>query len=294
MQFFAQPGNHDTSMKTINIGCDLSYSVNAAASFLFQIAVPQNSHQNVSNEVLQSTPYYQLSACQSGLHANRLHRVLVQPGEFRLQYSAVVELSQSVAHENDLEEIPHSLLPVDVLPFLTPSRYCESDKLTNFAWNTFGQIPAGHRRVQAVADWVHAHMSYIPGTTNSMTTACDVLVQCTGVCRDYAHLSIAICRALGIPARYVSGYAVNLQPPDFHGFHEVYMSNAWHLFDATKLAPVTGFVRIGAGLDAADVSFATIIGWVGTIAQSAWAIEQIQAAPDPNGNGTSQNAISSV
>jgi transglutaminase-like putative cysteine protease len=88
----------------------------------------------------------------------------------------------------------------------------------------------------------------------------DVLVQRAGVCRDFAHLSISFCRALGIPARYVAGYAPELQPPDFHGFFEAYLDGRWYLFDATKLAPVNGFVRIGTGRDAADASFATLVG----------------------------------
>ena len=159
-----------------------------------------------------------------------------------------------------LDEVGHPELPVEVLPFLNPSRYCESDQLGQFAWREFSGVPSGHSRVQAIADWVNENISYISGTTDASSSACDVLIQRTGVCRDFAHVSITLCRALGIPARYVSGYAVGLEPPDFHGFFEAYLHDRWYLFDATKMAPVSGLVRIGVGRDAADTSFAIIVG----------------------------------
>src|SRR4029077_16027786 len=159
-----------------------------------------------------------------------------------------------------IPEAKHPELPEEVLPYLNPSRYCESDRLSAFAMAEFGRLDRGYLRVDAIRDWTHEHLRYQSGSTNTSTTACDVLIQRTGVCRDYAHLAIALCRALCIPARYVSGYAVALEPPDFHGFFEAYLGDRWYLFDATRLAPVEGLVRIGMGRDAADVPFATIIG----------------------------------
>jgi transglutaminase-like putative cysteine protease len=101
------------------------------------------------------------------------------------------------------------------------------------------------------------------------------LIQCVGVCRDYAHLAIALCRALCIPARYISGYAVALQPPDFHGFFETYLRSRWYLFDATRMSPIEGFVRIGTGRDAADASFATIIGSATLTHMVVWAEQRV-------------------
>jgi len=146
------------------------------------------------------------------------------------------------------------------LPYLNPSRYCESDRLAKFAYDEFGSLDPGYARVSAIVEWVHRHLDYVPGSTGPSTTACDVLVGRAGVCRDYAHLTISLCRGLGIPARYLAGYAVDLQPPDFHGFCEVWLGDRWYLVDATRLAPVAGFVRIGTGRDASDASFSTIIG----------------------------------
>lgn len=280
-------------MRVINLGCQLTYSVNAPSNFLFQISVPQNNYQSVWNESFQTTPEYDLQVCSTGLLGNRTHRVLVQPGEFTIGYQAVVELYQVTAQDTDLVEVAHAELPAEVLTYLNPSRYCESDKLMKFAWDAFGHMTPGYSRVQAISDWVHNHLSYTPGSTNSTTTACDVLLQCTGVCRDYAHLCITLCRALGIPARYVTGYAVDLQPPDFHGFHEVYLSDRWYMLDATKLAPVSGFARIGAGRDAADVSFATIIGAADSVYHYVWANEGVSNSSDPHRPPMPNDALSS-
>ena len=133
----------------------------------------------------------------------------------------------------------------------------------------------------AICDWINGKLVYTLGSTGPTTTACDVLLQRTGVCRDYAHVGISLCRALGIPARYVSGYAVDLQPPDFHGFFEAFLGTRWFLFDATKLAPVDGLVRIGTGRDAADVAFATLIGEATLTGQNVWATDSDPAGSDP-------------
>jgi transglutaminase-like putative cysteine protease len=141
----------------------------------------------------------------------------------------------------------------------------------------FDNVPPGFSRVMAICDWINSNIDYQLGSSNVSTSACDVLIQRVGVCRDYAHLAIAFCRALCIPARYISGYAVDLQPPDFHGFFEAYLGSRWYLFDATRKAPVEGFVRIGTGRDAADASFATIIGGAMLTNMAVWAE---QTTPD--------------
>ena len=133
---------------------------------------------------------------------------------------------------------------------------------------------ADQLREVAVERWTYDELSYTPGSTGPTTTACDVLNQKQGVCRDFAHVAISLCRAMGIPARYVAGYSVKLYPPDFHGFFEAYLDRRWFLFDATRLAPVGGFVRIGTGRDAADVSFSTIRGSATSSELEVWAREQ--------------------
>ena len=246
--------------KRIEVASDLAYQVNAPTSFLFQIAVADNEHQTIESESLTVEPEMPIESCRAGPLGNRLHRLSAEGGPVTVRYRATITLDQKSTPKGNLNERSHSQLPAEVLGYLNPSRYCESDRLLTLAWDEFGQMEPGHERVKRVIDWVTDLLSYTPGSTGPSTTACDVLVGRAGVCRDYAHLAIALLRALGVPARYVAGYAVDLQPPDFHGFCEAWLGDDWYLFDATRLAPVGGFVRIGAGRDAADVSFATLFG----------------------------------
>jgi len=146
------------------------------------------------------------------------------------------------------------------LPFLFPSRYCQSDRLGKLAWKEFGGIDHPYDQVVAIADWIFENIDYLSGTTDAGTSAFDTVTQRSGVCRDFAHLGIALCRALSIPARYFTGYACNMQPPDFHACFEAYIGNRWVIFDPTRLASLNGLVRIATGRDAADASVATIFG----------------------------------
>lgn len=255
----------------INIGCDLTYQVRTPAVFLFQIAAVRNDHQQVLAEELRLNPDLEVERCQIGTSGNQLQRVVVAPCEFRIAYTATVELIPQTQNSNDVNESPIAQTPPEVLTYLNPSRYCESDLLARFAFEEFGQLYPGYSRVQAICNWVFEQLDYTPGSTSATTTAANVLLQRTGVCRDYAHLAITLCRGIGIPARYVAGYALNLQPPDFHGFMEAFLDGKWYLFDPTRLTSILGLVRIGTGRDAADVSVATITGNVLLTSQSVWA-----------------------
>jgi transglutaminase-like putative cysteine protease len=195
-----------------------------------------------------------------GEEDNRIVRLQANVGDFSLQYQATVTLEPEVDDPPTIMEAEHPELPSEVLPYLNPSRYCESDRLLRLAGKEFGEIAPGYSRVAAICDWTHARLDYVAGSTDARSSACDVLVQRAGVCRDFAHVALTLCRALSIPARYVSGYAVGLNPPDFHGFFEAYLGTRWYLFDATRMAPRDGLVRIGTGRDAADTAFATVIG----------------------------------
>jgi len=256
---------------TIDIGCNMLYSVRQQTVFLFQIASATTEHQRVVSQELNISPYLEIQSFQSGTEGNCLHRVIVDPCEMRVNYLARMEMAPTVVSTVEVGETAMAEMPPEVLTYLNPSRYCESDLLARFAYEEFGHLFRGYSRVQAICNWVFEQLDYTPGSTNSTTTAADVLLQRTGVCRDYAHLAITLCRGVGIPARYVAGYAVNLQPPDFHGFMEAFLDGQWYLFDPTRLSLVSGLVRIGVGRDAADVSFATINGDARLEEKSVWA-----------------------
>ncbi|MGZ8158776.1 MAG: transglutaminase-like domain-containing protein [Methylobacter sp.] len=279
-------------MTTIQIGCDLRYSVTNPTSFLFNVAAARTPHQTVSEETLQLTPNIRYETSSLGTEDIQVYRLYVDPCDLQLNYRAKVDLHPEIYDTSGIIETGYSQLPNEVLPYLNPSRYCESDRLTRFALQMFGNVEPGFSRVTAICDWINSNIDYQPGSSGESTSACDVLIQRVGVCRDYAHLAIALCRALCIPARYISGYAVALQPPDFHGFFEAYLGSRWYLFDATRMAPVEGFVRIGTGRDAADASFATIIGTATLTTMSVWAE---QPAPNPISNpSASQSAVSTT
>jgi transglutaminase-like putative cysteine protease len=157
-------------------------------------------------------------------------------------------------------------LPAEVLRFLMASRYCESDVLGSFAWSRFGATPPGWRRVQAVCDFVHDHLRFSYPEASPTRTAAQALEERVGVCRDFAHLAIALCRALGIPARYCTGYLGDIgvppapSPMDFSAWFEVYLGDRWHAFDARHNVPRIGRLPIACGLDATDVAVITTFG----------------------------------
>lgn len=261
-------------MNQIKVGSRLVYQVHTPTTFLFNISVAQNEHQHIAEESFHVEPYHKIEECAVSPLGNRLVRLSVPPGDLTVSYTATVNLDAEEAQATDVTETPFEQLPADVLPYINPSRYCESDLLQDLAMDKFGSLLPDYSRVTAICNWIYDELSYVSGSTGPSTTACDVLDSKQGVCRDFAHVGISLCRALGIPARYVAGYAVNLDPPDFHGFFEAYLDGRWFLFDATRLAPVGGFVRIGTGRDAADVGFSSIRGKADSPEMQVWAHEQ--------------------
>lgn len=260
-------------MNQIKVGSRIVYQVETPTTFLFNISVARNEHQQIVRESLNVEPFHKIEECAVGPLGNRLVRLSVPPGNLTINYDATVNLKPEQVDATDVGETPYEQLPADVLTYLNPSRYCESDELLEFAMQQFGTLLPGYSRVTAICNWTYDELAYTSGSTGPTTTATDVLTQKQGVCRDFAHVAISLCRAMGIPARYVAGYAVNLNPPDFHGFFEAYLDGRWFSFDATRLAPVGGFVRIGTGRDAADVAFSTIRGSATNTEIEVWAKE---------------------
>ena len=191
---------------------------------------------------------------------NRSLRVHAQAGTTSIVYRARV-VRRFEEPDHDAIEMNISDLPDEVMQYLLPTRYCESDVLSGMAQRTFGHLPRGYSRVQAIVEWIQKHIVYQIGQSDVTTTARDVLANRVGVCRDFAHVGITMCRALNIPARFVVGYVqFEEPPPDFHAIFEAYLGGRWVLFDPTGLAPVENVVRIASGPDAMDVAFATIYG----------------------------------
>jgi transglutaminase-like putative cysteine protease len=255
-------------MVRIHLAIDLQYQVLSppGADFIFNLQCAQTRQQRVAwEELLVSQPVPQTSHTDPATHTRTL-RLTAQPGPLVVRYRATVDITHHSEAPGQLLETPVAQLPPEALPYLYPSRYCQSDCLTGQAMALFGLLPQGHSRVIAVRDWVRSQVRFQSNSSNSMTSALDTLHQHTGVCRDFAHLMIAMCRALNIPARFATGIDFGadpaLGPTDFHAYVEVYLGHRWYLFDPSGTAIPMGFVRIGTGRDAADASFATIFGQV--------------------------------
>ena len=244
------------------VGCELGYDISNLTTVIFNIRAISNKYQQVVDSNLVITPDCQIEEYIHPHMENSYLRLTVPEGKLTVSYQAKVELYHHTDNKDDLIEVAPADIPLDVIHYLYPSRYCQSDRLMRFAQDEFGNCQSGYARVQAICDWIYNKVAYISGSSDAQTSAYDTVTERAGVCRDFAHLGIAFCRALNIPARFVSAYAWQLQPPDFHACFEAYLSDKWYLFDATRLAPVEGLVRIGTGRDAADTAFATVFGGV--------------------------------
>lgn len=185
-----------------------------------------------------------------------LHR----QGQFRIEYRAKLSITRALLDIAPLAATPHRELPGETIPYLSPSRYCPSDRFQAFALRTFGEVGDGNG-VLAIRDWIAGHVDYVAGVSDSGTCATDTFVTRQGVCRDYAHLMVTLARAAGLPARFVSVYAAGVKPQDFHAVTQVWLEGSWHIVDATGMATCDETAIIGVGRDAADVAFLTAFGF---------------------------------
>jgi transglutaminase-like putative cysteine protease len=181
-------------------------------------------------------------------------------GSVWFEYSAIIRLAPRLELPAGVQVAPWSRLPVEVLPYLLPSRYCPVDQFLRFAAREFGHIAPGGARALAILDWLHVNVDYVHGVSTGTTGAAGTFIDRAGVCRDFTHLGLTLCRAAGIPARAVAAYALALDPPDFHAVFEVFLDGGWWLVDPTRMAPIGGMVRIAHGRDAADIAFLTTSG----------------------------------
>jgi len=268
-------------MVRLELSTQLSYEIfDAPCSFIFNVEAAHTPRQTVVRELLQLPPGVQSTHYTDPVTRSKFLRLTAGPGLFTLDYTATLDLDVWQADPASLVEVSPLHVPGDVLPYLVPSRYCESDRLMSMAYAEFGGLPPGYSRAQAICDWVGQHVRFQSNSSHSGTSALDTVVDRVGVCRDFAHLMVALCRALSIPARMASGmdYGADpaLGPLDFHAYVEVYLAERekqggsgpepgegrWVLFDPARTAIPMAFVRLGTGRDAADIAFATLYGQV--------------------------------
>jgi transglutaminase-like putative cysteine protease len=251
----------------LRIGYRLSYEFVQPTPMI----VTLNVHYSRASDLLApdtmitepATPY----ASYRDSYGNWCNRVLAPAGPFQIHADTVIRDAgqpdevRPFAHQHAVEELPE-----ETLIYLLPSRYCESDKLTEVAWDLFGGTPWGWARVRAISEWVHRHISFGYQWARSDRTAWEAMREAHGVCRDFAHLGVALCRAMNIPARYCTGYLGSVgepvppDPMDFAGWFEVYLGGRWLTVDPRNLYPRIGRILIARGRDAADVAITTTFG----------------------------------
>jgi transglutaminase-like putative cysteine protease len=237
----------------LSVSCDLEFEIALATPFVLMLRPRSGARQWIAREeyrIVPEIPVYEFTDS----YGNLCQRLVAPPGAFAIHTSARVMTAgqPEQAPGAPFVEIQH--LPDQVLCYLLPSRYCESDRFGQMA----AAISAGHQpgydQVLAIERWLRSTIRYVPGSSNIPTSAAEVSDRQSGVCRDLAHLGIALCRSLSIPARFVMGYLHELTPMDLHAWFEAYVAGSWYPFDATQATHKGGYVSIGYGRDAADVA----------------------------------------
>lgn len=264
---------------TVRVGCHLAYETTVPTAVLFVLKPRLEGNVLVMQEKLSfgiGLPAYEFQDS----HGNITYRSMFMPGRNEIRHDALVAISSLPDSRNISGPIlPVGQLPYELLRYTLPSRYCDSDKLLNFAWNQFGQIPHGLPRVQAICDWVHNNIEYRYMSGRPDLSASEVIERRYGVCRDFAHAMIALCRTFNLPARYVTGHLPDIgfidpgTPMDFHAYCEVYLGREWLTFDARFNTLRIGRVKVAHGADAVDGAFATIYGSATLTSFQVWAYQ---------------------
>ncbi|MEO9175268.1 MAG: transglutaminase family protein [Gaiellales bacterium] len=266
----------------VRVGCLFEHDAASETAAVLML----DPHRSISEAVLEheftSQPVLAATAFDD-LYGNRCRRLILPVGSSTFSYDGTVEISpqnEPVPGQGDVQHrIEH--LPAELLHWLLPSRYIESDVLSAKAWELFGGTNPGVDRVQAVCDWIHQNIAYGVKSVQTTTTL-EIYDRRGGMCRDFAHLGVTFCRALGIPARYVFGYMPDIgipgpyPPMDFHAWFEVYLGDRWWTYDARFNTPRIGRVAIGHGRDAADVAMITTFGTASLRRMAVWADEIVE------------------
>jgi transglutaminase-like putative cysteine protease len=275
---------------TVRVGCNIVYQTTVPTPVLLVLKPRLERKVLVMHEKLTfgiSRPAYEFQDS----HGNLTYRATLMPGLNEIRHDALVAVSALPDSREMLTPVlPVGELPSEYLRYTMPSRYCDTDKLLDFAWKQFGQVPHGLARVQAISDWLHENIEYRFGSGRPDLSASEVIARRHGVCRDFAHTAIALCRAFNLPARYVTGHLPDIgyvdpgTPMDFHAYCEVYLGQEWLTFDPRYNVPRIGRVKLAHGADAVDAAFSTIYGQATLTKFEVWAYQvnpQEVAVGDP-------------
>jgi transglutaminase-like putative cysteine protease len=270
-----------SSLRHVRVGCEFQYDAAVDTPAVFQVEPFGGGPATVIRYEWTTRPLLERSA-YTDLYGNSCQRLTLPAGTSVVGYDALVAVADATEEvDEEARELPPAELPDDVLVYTLPSRYVLPDVLGAEVWKQFGDTKPGYRRVQAIMNHVHNHLTFQYGSSTPLTTAVDVHASRYGVCRDFTHLALTYCRALSIPARYVFGYLPEIDTPpldtpmDFAAWVEVYLEDRWWTFDPRNNEARKGRVLIGRGRDALDVAMATTFGAPVLKRMTVWADEVV-------------------
>ncbi|QIP11279.1 transglutaminase family protein [Spirosoma aureum] len=243
----------------LNAGCELSFEAQEPTPLILMLRPRSGAGQWIIREEYQITPAVNVTEF-TDMYGNLCQRVVAPQGPFSIHFSATVQTADIIDVSIGAPYTPVEDLPDDVLHYTLPSRYCQSDQLGDLATEITSNSEPGYDQAEAIRRWIHTNIVYQYGTSDASTSAVDTANKRIGVCRDFTHLGISLCRSLNIPARMVVGYLYQLDPMDLHAWFEAYVDGRWFTFDATQDQPRGNRITVAYGRDAADVAFTTQFG----------------------------------
>ena len=251
---------------TIRCGVDFAYEAVDPTHIVLMIQPRADEVTRILSESLEISPAAAVNEYED-LHHNIVRRFELPRGRTVIRHDSLIVVT-SLPENHDILDVPLAVKDMSpkILRYTLPSRYCDSDRLMNFAFDQFGQVPHGLPRVQAICDWVHQNIEYRWGSGNSLVAASEVIASRFGICRDFAHVAIALCRCFNMPTRYVTGHLPDVacldagSPMDFHAYLQVYLGGRWNSFDARFNTSRIGRIDIACGFDAVECAFSTLYG----------------------------------
>ena len=239
--------------------CSISMTAASDCPMVAMLRPRTGRAQQVISERYDLHPWVPVDEYADG-YGNLCQRLVVPQGQMHVRVEVIVEVEDHIAVASDAARMPVNALPAGVLHYLLQSRYCPSDMMQDQALTVVGRAAPGYAQVEKIRAWIHDNLQYRYGVSTASTDALDTLAHGAGVCRDFAHVGMALCRSLQIPARMVVGYLHGLKPMDLHAWFEAFVGGRWYTFDATQDTPRGGRIVLAYGHDAADVAFISDYG----------------------------------
>ncbi len=243
----------------LDASCKLVYRLDRPVPAIFMLRPRSGSGQWLMRQEFHLHPEVPVVESADS-YGNLCQRLVMPAGEFHVLVQYRARVPDTIDQAPWAPLTPVAELPAEVLHFLLPSRYCESDRLGDLAARVVASALPGYPQAEAIRAWIHHEIRYVHDSSNSSTSATDTAASRTGVCRDFAHLGIALCRAINIPARMVVGFLHQLEPMDLHAWFEAFVGGRWYTFDATQPEPRGNRIILAHGRDASDVALATLFG----------------------------------